>query len=296
MIKKISLGTVQFGQEYGIANTTGKVSKEEAFKIFDYAKQAGICYLDTAFAYGDSESIIGEYLKENPSEFKIASKLPCIEQFSPGKVEEILAESLSRMGLKKIYGYLLHRVSDILLSDNIWDSMVRLKNDGQIEKIGFSLYSLDELVLLLDEGLDFDIIQVPYSIFDQRFEVYFPELKRRGIEVYGRSVFLQGLYFLPLDKFNDQFDSVKERIVKLTGIAQDSDISVQHLCLAFVLLNSGIDKVVIGVDSVEQFKSNLSVGKDVDKVKEVYGQLKALRTDDENVILPFLWNEKVKTI
>ena len=59
---KIVLGTVQFGQEYGIANTKGKVSEEEVYGLLRYAQGVGIDTLDTAFDYGSSERVIGEYL------------------------------------------------------------------------------------------------------------------------------------------------------------------------------------------------------------------------------------------
>ena len=37
MINKLILGTAQFGFNYGINNSTGKVSKHEAFKILDFS-------------------------------------------------------------------------------------------------------------------------------------------------------------------------------------------------------------------------------------------------------------------
>ena len=65
MIKKhhmIGLGTAQFGMDYGVANTVGRTSNTEVFKILDYAKKLKIKTLDTAKAYGISEDVLGEYL------------------------------------------------------------------------------------------------------------------------------------------------------------------------------------------------------------------------------------------
>ncbi len=55
LLSKISLGTVQFGMDYGIANVRGKVDKEEVFKIMDLASSKKIGFLDTAYSYGESE-------------------------------------------------------------------------------------------------------------------------------------------------------------------------------------------------------------------------------------------------
>lgn len=289
MISKISIGTVQFGQDYGIANARGKVSKNETAEILDYAKSVGIHCLDTAFAYGVSEFVIGEYLRGNPSGFKIVSKLPPLEQYKPGKVEEFLEQSLQRMGIKRLYGYLLHRFNDILINGHIWDDLVRFKKNGKIEKIGFSLYSPDELVFLLSMGINFDMIQVPYSVFDRRFEKYFDLLNKKEIEIQVRSIFLQGLVFLSPDNLPVSLQAAKPQLEKLQEIAEDRKIPVEALCLDFVLLNPHIDKVVIGVDSLSQLKNNVASVDFVDSFQEVYGQLSRVKIEREDILLPYKW-------
>ena len=62
-ISALSLGTVQLGLSYGINNADGKPSQETANAILDAALAGGINTLDTAGAYGDSEVVIGNWLK-----------------------------------------------------------------------------------------------------------------------------------------------------------------------------------------------------------------------------------------
>ena len=50
-ISKISLGTVQFGLSYGVANNSGQISFEESKGIIDLARQSGIDTLDTAIVW-----------------------------------------------------------------------------------------------------------------------------------------------------------------------------------------------------------------------------------------------------
>jgi aryl-alcohol dehydrogenase-like predicted oxidoreductase len=64
LLEKICLGTAQFGLDYGINNTRGKIPKNEVFGILEYALQNGIEFIDTAYAYGDSEKVLGEFIKE----------------------------------------------------------------------------------------------------------------------------------------------------------------------------------------------------------------------------------------
>ena len=75
MISKISIGTAQFGLDYGISNQRGKVPFSDAENIIELAYSRGIDKLDTASAYGKSEKVLGEIGVKN---FKITSKIPTI--------------------------------------------------------------------------------------------------------------------------------------------------------------------------------------------------------------------------
>ena len=58
---RISLGTAQFGLDYGISNKSGKIEPKEVDKILSFAKKNGIKSIDTAQAYGESETVLGKY-------------------------------------------------------------------------------------------------------------------------------------------------------------------------------------------------------------------------------------------
>ena len=75
---KLTLGTVQFGMNYGIANTQGKPSFEKVCGILAAAYENGIRFLDTAAGYGDSEIVLGKALKD----------LHAVVFDMPGKISE----------------------------------------------------------------------------------------------------------------------------------------------------------------------------------------------------------------
>ena len=137
--------------------------------------------------------------------------------------------------------------------------------------------------------MDFDIVQVPYSIFDQRFDEVFGEMKARGVEIHVRSIFLQGVFFRSPDALPQHFKSIEEQIRSLHEMAQSSGLGIAALCLGFGLMHPHIDQVVIGVDRVENLEENLRVARDLDQVKAYRDQLSALRVDDEQIILPVNW-------
>lgn len=286
LANKTCLGTAQFGSDYGIANKKGKISKEEVFRILEHAYNSGIDTIDTAYSYGESEEIIGEFISKSENRFNIISKMPDLESF---EVNKYFQQTLKRLKQARIYGYLVHRFDNLNMDKKLWNRLKSLEQRGLVHKIGVSLYKREELDYLLKSDIHFDIVQVPYNIFDQRFEGYFSNLRRNGIEIYTRSVFLQGLFFLKMDEINKSFQPAKDMIEKLYRISSEHSIPIYALCLCFVLLNPFIDKVIIGVDSVEQLSQNIDSIEYLDRTKSIYGLLKSLKFHDEKVILPYNW-------
>ena len=198
-VDRLSLGTVQFGMPYGISNRTGRIPKEEAFKILQYAHENGIDTLDTAYSYGESEERIGDFIAASGRNFNIVSKAPHLDKHGVSDIEGYCLETLKRLRKKNIYGYLIHKFDDIVRHKNQWSKLESLKRKGLVRKIGVSLYNPQDLEYLLSNDTRIDIIQFPYSVFDRRFEGYFALLKEKNIEIHVRSVFLQGFVFLKPD-------------------------------------------------------------------------------------------------
>ena len=215
--------------------------------------------------------------------------MPEVKGMAVSSAEEYLMESLKNLHLPNLYAYLVHKFDDIFAHEALWHALEAIKERGLTKKIGISVYMPSELEYMLDGKISFDIVQVPYNVFDQRFEAYFTVLRERGIEVHTRSVFLQGLFFLDEQRISREFKTAKHMIDKMRRIAKENNISVQALCLCFTMLNPLIDKVVVGVDSLMHLKENIdSIGR-LHEVEKVYDDLRSLQFHDENVILPYKW-------
>ena len=286
MIMKLALGSAQFGMKYGINNPGGKIPEKEVNNILEFAYKSGINTIDTAYSYGDSERVIGNIISEEKLDFKIVSKFPSSNE----NLTDIFNKTLSRLSIDKIYGYLFHSFSSFIENKKNFETLKVLKKEGKIEKIGFSLYYPNELEYLLSTNIDFNIIQVPYSIFDQRFSRYFEQLKYKQIEIHTRSVFLQGLVFKNPDDFKGNFKNIIPKLKAIKNIAHDLNINVSDVFLNFAILNPYIDKVVIGVDNIENLMSNIMSLKNIEIVNSVYQNLINLYEEDESIILPFKWS------
>lgn len=253
VLNKLCIGTVQFGISYGINNTFGIPTLSEIEKIVLIAKQSKINILDTAHVYGNSESKIGEI---TDGEFRIVTKFSKVA--TEVELNNELQVSLNNLKTKSIYGYLAHNADTLIENPFLWKTLQNYKELKLVQKIGYSLYSCEQLEKLLDLNLIPDLVQIPYSLLDRKFEVFLPKLKMLGIEIHVRSVFLQGLYFMNPLNLPVKLLPLKPELLKLHEYCQSFNVSIGSLALNFAIINPDIDKVVIGVDSSLQLQQNIN--------------------------------------
>ena len=275
---RLGIGTAQFGMNYGINNKFGKVKRDIVYKILAHALDVGLNLIDTASSYKDAEKVLGGF--EQIANFKIVSKF--LNNEDP---EDSLYSSLKKLKVKKVYALLAHRFESIK-DDFVLSKLSSLKQRGLCEKIGVSLYYPFELEYILHKDIELDIVQVPYNVFDRRFEKYFSVLKSRGIEIHSRSVFLQGLFFLKPEELDPWFKDVKHKIKLLQDYAEEKGVILAQLLLGWVLKNKYIDRVIIGVDSYEQFLTNIELNH---SLLDHLNFLDNFSENREKIIVPSLW-------
>lgn len=274
---KLVLGTVQFGLQYGV-NSAGRPCEDAVKGILAEAAKGGIATLDTSSAYGNSEEILGECITPNEN-FKIVSKYPKGEI----PVGEMFSSSLKRLKVEKLYGYLLHHFEVYKNNPQVWDEFIALKASGKVQKIGFSLYTPEELEFILKNGSPFDIIQVPFNIFDKKFLPLMKELHEKGVEIHVRSTFLQGLFFKDRNALPEKLQPMKKYLLQLDEFSKKSGLSISDIALNYNLQNPYIDGVLIGVDNVEQLQMNLNSVKDTPIDIEI-------EVKEQELLNPVNWN------
>lgn len=280
---KFILGTAQFGLNYGINNRSGIPNDNQLKKILDYCTQMNVNFLDTAPSYGNCEKRIGMFANNR---FNIISKFSQLD--SKKELDNNIDESLKSLNIKSLYGYLSHDENNIIEKPEIWEYLKQLKTDKKTKKIGFSIYDVNKLEYLLNKKIIPDIIQLPYSVFDRKFEKYLPKLKDLGVEIHARSIFVQGLIFMNENQIPKKLNLLKEPLFKLRKISNQNKIDLEDLAVKFVLSNNYIDKIVFGVDSFEQLKRNLILFKNNNINNKVQTMLKDLKVDQQ-LINPTNW-------
>jgi aryl-alcohol dehydrogenase-like predicted oxidoreductase len=286
-VVRVALGSAQFGLAYGVANRGGQVSPSKVKMILKAAKSAGVDTVDTAIGYGDSETCLGNLGVTN---FRVVTKLPGLPAEISNVaswVENELALSLLRLRLSKVYGLLLHRSSDLSgpHGASLWSTMVELKNRQLIEKIGVSIYDPDELDYLTT-NFDIDLVQAPFNLLDRRLSSsgWLDRLKKINVEVHTRSVFLQGLLLMSREEIPSKFERWNGLWDRWHHWLQYSDVTALQACLALPLSCEKIDRVVVGMDSEQQFQQILQV-----LARPLINNLPDLRCDSKDLINPAIW-------
>ncbi len=286
---KLTLGTAQFGLDYGISNNIGRVDQKDVEKILKVAKNAGISSLDTASDYGSSEKVLGI---SNIREFEIISKFGAIpdpktdiKQWLYDKVKG----SLELLNIDKLHAYLLHKPTDLLSQngENIYKTLCDLKAQGFIDNIGISIYDPSELELLI-RNFDFDIVQAPMNVFDRRLYTsgWLNYLKEQEIEVHVRSVFLQGLLLMDAKQRPESFNKWSHLFKNFDIWLMEESISALEACLGFVKEFEHVDKIIVGVNSLPQLINIIKVMENNKKINAPYN----LYSEVDELINPVKWS------
>lgn len=279
MLNKLALGTAQFGLNYGITNLEGKVQRNEVQSILSFAKSHRIISLDTAPGYGTSEQVLGEI---GIQDFKVITKtVPLVSGVN--NVIKSIINSIQILGVDCLEGILI-RAKDIEENDIdvLYSELLKFKQDKLINKIGFSAYSPEQVDSLL-ANFDFDLIQVPFNIFDSRLSTggQLSSLSNKNIEIHARSIFLQGI-LLDFNNLPNYFNSWSEQFYDYRLMVKDSGMSLLEYALNFVLNFSEIDKVIVGVNSKHQLN-------DIVKASSSEFSIEAFPINEVNLLNPSLW-------
>lgn len=283
-MSKLALGTVQFGLPYGINNVSGIPNDIEIERIFYEAFQAGIDTIDTAKVYGDAESRIGKLIN---NQFNVITKFKQISSKFPFDKE--LKESLKKLQLKYLYGYMAHDADILLMHPEWWKELEEVKKTGIVKKIGYSLYTVNQLDALLSKNMIPDIVQIPYNILDRRFEQYLSPLYNMGVEIHIRSVFLQGLLQMKIHEIPPHLTDISKYLHRVHEVANKYNVLTGQLCLGFALHNKFISKIVIGVDNISQLLDNIIISNSPKLDDSIIKELMSIEVIENQLLDPSSW-------
>ena len=249
---KLSIGTANFLKRYGLLKT--HVSNNEVSKIFRFLKKNNLKNLDTAIEYDNFFKLRN---KINFDKFFISTKINFIKNNFSQKYLRILKKQIDSNKFKQYEIIFIHNFDDIKKKNHqkIFEFMNLLKKLRLTKKIGISTYNPNNLKDI-KASYNVDVVQAPVSIFDRRFlsSTVINILKKKQLSLQARSIFLQGT-LLNSKEIIKNFDLKKKNIFyKYQKWCNDQKIDKRKSCIDFIKDQKIIDSVVVGVESLSQFK------------------------------------------
>jgi len=149
-VSTLGLGTVKFGRNTGVKYPASFSLPEMSSLagLLSLAEELGINYLDTAPAYGDSESRLGELLKNKRDHWIISTKVGEYYEgkqsrydFSAQATVASVELSLKRLGTEYLDIVFVHSNGEdkaVIQSSPTLESLAQLKQQGLIRAVGYS--------------------------------------------------------------------------------------------------------------------------------------------------------------
>jgi Predicted oxidoreductases (related to aryl-alcohol dehydrogenases) len=161
-----------------------------------------------------------------------------------------------------------------------------MRDQGLVDKIGISVYGPEELEALCAR-FSFDLVQSPFSVIDRRLvdSGWLARLRKQGVEIHVRSLFLQGLLLMEPGRRPDAFERWHSLWDRWHGWLNEESVTPLQACLSFALSEPRIDRVVVGVDSLRQLQAILT---NADAI--VTPPPTDLRSSDLDLINPSRWS------
>jgi len=261
-LSRLTLGTVQLGMPYGIANSTGQPSVNAVRRILATAIDHGVTCFDTAAAYGDSEVLLGQLLPEiaGPAVWEQLLLVTKVEPLTPEQladrelgeraVRAAVDRSRQRLGLDVLPLVLFHREEDVVYAGVLEELCAR----GRLRRWGVSCGNAPDGPLTLVHAKGIAALQVPANVLDQRHvrSGVFQHAAARGVAVFVRSIFLQGLLLLPDERVPSALQSVVPALRSLRHLAAESGMTLHSMALRYLLDVEGVTSVVVGAETAEQ--------------------------------------------
>jgi D-threo-aldose 1-dehydrogenase len=274
-VTPLCVGTSALGSfpaQYGY-----EVSTEQAVATMRRVFEGPINFIDTSNEYGnggDSERRIGQALAEVggiPEGFVLATKVDPIvgsSDFSGKRVRASVAESLERLGLKRLQLAYLHDPEKMTFAEGTApggavEALVELRKEGVIDHLGVAGGPIDLMLQYLATGIfDAVISHNRYTLVDQSAEPLLEDAAQRGIAFvnaapYGGGMLVKGPDLVPKYCYHPVGAATLDRVREMQRLCTSYDVPLSAAALQYSLRESRISSTIVGMSEPERVEQTL---------------------------------------
>ncbi|WP_395338378.1 aldo/keto reductase [Ningiella sp. W23] len=299
------VSTLCFGA-MGLNFAFGNYEKADLFKAMHACVEQGVNMFDTARIYGDSESILGEFLKQVP-----ANKIFVATKVSPGGDElntgwgipnpqklaypkgatiKSVEASLQALNVERIDLVQLHQYWAQYEDGDWYEELDALKRHGKIKHIGISIpdHRHDQAISIVKSGL-IDSVQSIVNIFDPlALDSLVPICQENDVAFIARCVLDEGGLSGTLnasarfdandfraDYFSaDVLEEYLKRVEALKRFIPEYASNLAELALRFAISHPGITTATVSMHVLAHANSNIAAAQKGSLPSDVFEEIR----------------------
>jgi len=305
-VSVVGLGTWQLGADWG------EVSEDDALAVLQASVDAGVTFFDTADVYGDgrSEQVIGRFLRDHP-DITVATKMgrrveQVAENYHLDAFRAWTDRSRRNLGVDTLDLVQLHcPPSAVVETDEVYDSLDSLVDDGAIAAYGLSVETADQALAAIARP-HVASVQIILNAFRLKpLDEVLPAAEKAGVGIIARVPLASGLLSGKYDEgttfaaddhrtYNRDgsafdvgetfsgvdFESGVRAAREFTALVEQhgpTGLTPAQLALAWVWQQPGVTTVIPGARNAEQARANAAAGDAdplpqplLDGVREIY--------------------------
>lgn len=292
-VSEISLGTVELGLDYGIG-VPGKPYRPPeagASRLLNTALDMGVTCIDTARAYGTSESLIGQAIAGRRGEFVLVSKtktFPAGYGTPAERREAMLAsvrESLRQLRVEQLDLLLLHSSSPDEVSEPLYAGVLdECRERGWTRFTGASVYGCEAALLAIRSGR-FDCLQVAWNALDRGVEAeVLPAAIEHGVGLMVRSVLMRGALTGRRSHLPAALAPVDQAAGELEALAAGSGLTLPELAFRYILSQQGPLTALVGTAWIEELREAVRCAEAGPLPDEMLAAIRAIHVSDPSLL------------
>ncbi|MES2034557.1 MAG: bifunctional regulator KidO [Pseudomonadota bacterium] len=255
LLSKLGLGSAQFVPG-GSTPGRGRSPEVEVRDILTIAARAGLGVFDVSGAHGRSETLIGDLIPR-PVPFKLTINSVRPDR-GPDYVEAEALASLARMAVERADAIVVPLAADLFSVHGaaMWTRLQQMRDHGLFNRVGIALHATDDPVGVVRRFKP-DLIQAPASLLDQRMlaDGTLERIASMGVEVQMRSIFLNGLLFLPLDRLPNSLKGASSGLSRARRMIAEGRSDPLQAALGFALSRPEAGAVLVNVASAAELSA-----------------------------------------
>ena len=251
------------------------INKDETFEMLRYGIEKGVNLIDTAYSYhsntlgnqGNSESVIGEFLKENSyrDDILLSTKSPTWLIEKADDFEYYFERQLKELKTDYVDIYLLHSLTDsewVKVHDlNVLDFLDDCLSSGRVKHVGFSSHTeIDYVIEILDEYPKWEVALTQMNYLDEYYQSGV-----MGLD-YFKDQNIGSMIMEPL-RGGSLIQNIPESVLKIWDMAEVKRTPLEW-AFQYLYNRDDVHCVLSGMSSLDQVKENIEIASTVDVISE----------------------------